>query len=68
MVVKGFSKIMFILYITSYFFEIMTKVAISLDGTQDDIKFIHQGPEIVEGHIESPGLPLRSAVIVEVHG
>jgi hypothetical protein len=33
MVIKGFSEIMFILCITSYFFEIIAKVAISLNGT-----------------------------------
>jgi hypothetical protein len=40
-VAKGFSEIIFILYIASYFFEIMTKVAISLDSTQDGIEFIY---------------------------
>jgi hypothetical protein len=39
-----------------------------LNRTWDRIEFIHQGPEIVEGHTEPPGLPLRSAVIIEVHG
>jgi hypothetical protein len=67
MVVKGFSEIMFILYIASYFFKIIVKVAISLDGTRDGIEFIHQGPEVVEGHIKPLGLPLKSAVIVKVY-
>jgi hypothetical protein len=67
MVVKGFSEIMFILYIASHFFEIIAKVAISLDSTRDGIKFIYQGLEVVEGHIEPLGLPLKSAIIVKVH-
>jgi hypothetical protein len=65
--VEPLSEIIRILCVTSYSFEIIAKVAISLDRTWDGIEFIHQGPEIIDGHIEPPGLPLRSAVIVEVH-
>jgi hypothetical protein len=68
MVVEGFSEIICILYVMSYSFKIIAKIAISLDRTRDGIKFIYQGPEIVKGHIKPPGLPLRSAVIVEGHG
>lgn len=65
--VERFSEIIRILCFTSYFLEIIAEVAISLDRTRDGIEFIHQGPEINEGHTEPPGLPLRSAVIVGVH-
>lgn len=64
---ERFSEIIRILCVTSYFFEVIAKLAISLDRTRDGIEFIHQGPEIFEPHIEPPGLPLRSAVIVDVH-
>ena len=65
--VERFSEIIRIFCVTSYSFELVAKGAISLDRTRHGIEFIHQGPEIFEGHIELPGLPLKSAGVVGVH-
>jgi len=64
---ERFFEIIRILCVTGYFFEVFAKLAISLDRTRDGIEFIHQAPEIFQLHLEPPGLPLRSAVSVDVH-